>query len=390
MNDNFKKILELIPLEKGVSVDWSAFEASELSIVLSQMASTMQNTEYHGEGDVYSHTKGVCESLIGFDSYHSLDTEKKQILFLAALLHDIGKIRCTKLEGGKLVSPHHCAVGAIMARELLWRTFGLSGNDKDQQFREAVCSLIRYHSFPTHVIADDDCDYKILKTASVGDNVKSFSIDLLCILERADVLGRISNDHESCIEKIELCNILASELGCASEPYPFPSAHSKRAFMLKRTKWKDQELFDDTWGKVILLSGLPGTGKDTWIRENYPNLPVISLDEIRKELGISPTDNQGRVISEGHERARALLRQKTPFIWNATNISSQIRSTQIALFEQYGASVTTVFLETEWEEGLRRNSERRAAVPPAVIERLLSKLEMPESFECTSVIYKTV
>ena len=160
--------------------------------------------------------------------------------------------------------------------------------------------------------------------------------------------------------------------------------------MLKRTKWKDQELFDDTWGKVILLSGLPGTGKDTWIRENYPNLPVISLDEIRKELGISPTDNQGRVISEGHERARALLRQKTPFIWNATNISSQIRSTQIALFEQYGASVTTVFLETEWEEGLRRNSERRAAVPPAVIERLLSKLEMPESFECTSVIYKTV
>jgi predicted kinase len=148
-------------------------------------------------------------------------------------------------------------------------------------------------------------------------------------------------------------------------------------------------MFDDTWGEVILLCGLPGTGKDTWIRKNCPDLPMISLDNIRRRMGIDPTEPQGKVAAAAHEEARGLLRRHIPFVWNATNVTADMRSKQISLFEQYGASVRTVFLETDWEEGLRRNAARKAEVPHAVVERMLSKLEMPEVFESTAVEWET-
>ena len=168
--------------------------------------------------------------------------------------------------------------------------------------------------------------------------------------------------------------MLCEELGCLNEPYAFASDYSKRAYFLEKTQWQGQELFDDTWGEVILLSGLPGTGKDTWIAKNYPSLPVVSLDEIRKKLKISATDEQGLVVATAHEQAKEYLRKKQPFVWNATSITAQLRSKQISLFEQYGAMVKTVFLETEWQENLARNSGREAVVPQVVIEKMLSKL----------------
>jgi predicted kinase len=133
------------------------------------------------------------------------------------------------------------------------------------------------------------------------------------------------------------------------------------------------------------MSGLPGTGKDTYIKKNFPTLPVVSLDDIRERIGVSPTENQAPVVLEAHNEARALLRKRTPFVWNATSITADLRNKQISLFEEYGASVRCVWLETGWEEELRRNRERERNVPEAVIERMLSRLELPEAYECERV-----
>lgn len=141
------------------------------------------------------------------------------------------------------------------------------------------------------------------------------------------------------------------------------------------------ELYDDTWGEVILMSGLPGTGKDTWIREHYPALPMISLDEIRKEMRISPTENQSKVVEIARERARELLRKKQPFVWNATNLSPMVRKKQIKLFTQYQAFVKIVYLETDWQEQLRRNANRPDAVPQQAISHMMDELVLPEAKE---------
>lgn len=387
MTTKLQEILDLFPKCKEDKIPWKDLEKTTLSPLFSGMAKTNQHLEYHGEGDVLTHTKMVCEELIKDSEYWTLSERERQIVFLSALLHDIGKIRRTKLIDGILASPRHAKTGAIMAREFLWKELNLCGTKEKQNFRESVCAFIKYHSYPPFAISNKNPNTKMLMVASVGKLCPDFSVRKLCLLERADINGRIASSNSDHLERVELCKMLALELGCVDNPYNFHDEYTERAFYKGKTEYPDAQLYDDTWGEVIMLSGLPGTGKDTFIKNNYKDYPVVSLDDIRVELKISPTDNQGLVVATANERAKELLRKKQPFIWNATNITLDIRQLLIPLFEDYGARVKIVFLETEWNEQLRRNSSRKAEVPKNAIEKMLSKLEIPESYETQSVEY---
>ena len=371
------------------SVDWQAIDRSPLGQTLRKMADIPQRPDFHGEGDVLAHTRLVTEAILREPEYAEGDEEDRLILFLGALLHDVGKCRTTKVEQGQITSPHHASTGDVMTREVLW-TAGLCGEDRFRNIRESVCALVRYHSFPPFTIYDKHPESKLLSAASVGELAPKFSIRKLICLERADINGRVSHDREDAMSRIEYCREMAEELGILDTPYPFPSEYSRRAYFKGRTKLPSQELYPDAFGPVILMSGLPGTGKDTWIRSNLPDLPVISLDEVRERIGVEPGENQGPVISAAQEEARKYLRKKTPFVWNATSITRELRGKQISLFEQYGAAVRTVFLETSLTEELRRNAERSRQVPESAILRMLSKLELPQIPECQSVEWLTV
>lgn len=389
MNHNpfFDRFFTLVP-PPGGRVDWEALGEIGFAPFFAEMAQTMQNPDFHAEGDVLTHTKMVCEALLAEEGYCRLGEGGRAMMFLAALLHDVGKPKCTRLEDGVLRSRYHASCGARIARKFLWRTFGLCGSAESRRLRESVCALIRYHSFPPFAMQNQNAELRLLRIASCGELAEDFTIERLCLLERADMRGRLGMDIAESVEKIEYCELLAKEIGCFTAPYRFSDPFSQRAYFLGKTAWRDQELYRDTWGEVILMSGLPGTGKDTYIGKNFPDLPMVSLDKIRERLSISPTDKQAPVVAAAEEEAREYLRRKQPFIWNATCTSVEIRAKQISLFEQYGASVRTVFLETEWEEELRRNAGREAVVPQPVIEKMLTRLEIPERHECERVVWE--
>ena len=376
-------LLQLVSQEVKQNIDWQGIEAALSSFVI-PMSRTEQNPEFHAEGDVWTHTKLVCEALVKLDSFRELSVEKQQTVFLAALLHDIGKIPTTRWEDDKWTSPNHTLVGSKMAREFLWQ-LGFCGNPEKQQRRETVCNLIRYHSFPPHAIDDPDGKRKLMAIAANGQNCPMFTIKLLCILCEADALGRECADKAHMVEQIYLCEELARENDCYEAPFLFPAAYTRYGYLSGKDIAPELELYDDTWGEVILMSGLPGTGKDTWIKENCPDIPMISLDEIRKEMKISPTDNQSKVLEIARERARELLRKQQPFVWNATNLSPMVRAKQIKLFAQYHASVRIVYLETDWQEQLRRNGDRPDAVPEEAICHMLKELIPPEGKEAHTV-----
>ena len=186
-------------------------------------------------------------------------------------------------------------------------------------------------------------------------------------------------------EQVQLCREFSKENRCYTGPFQFPSPHTQYSYLARKDIPPEVELYDDTWGEVILLSGLPGTGKDTWIKENYPDIPMISLDEIRKEMKISPTDNQSKVVEIARERAREVLRTKQSFVWNATNLSPLVRAKQIKLFTQYHASTRIVYLETDWNEQLWRNAGRADAVPEQAICHMMEELVLPEVKEAHKV-----
>lgn len=129
------------------------------------------------------------------------------------------------------------------------------------------------------------------------------------------------------------------------------------------------------------MVGLPGAGKDTWIRHHLPDWPVISLDQIRHERKISPKGPQGEVVHAAKDQARALLREQRSFIWNATNITQMTRNGLIDLFAAYNARIRIVYLDTPFNDILNQNRKREERVPEAVIHQLRKKLELPELTE---------
>ena len=380
-------LLYLVSHATKQNINWNGIEAALSSFVI-PMSRTEQNPAFHAEGDVWTHTKMVCENLTKLDAFRVLLEDQQQAVFLAALLHDIGKIPTTRWEDDKWTSPNHTLVGSKMARQFLWQELGMCGTPEKQQLRETVCNLIRYHSFPPHAIDDPDGKRKLLDIAANGENCPIFTIELLSVLCEADALGRVCEDELDrlhMVEQVQLCREFAKENSCYSGPFLFPSDHTKYSYLARKDIPPEVELYDDTWGEVILMSGLPGTGKDTWFKEHYPELAMISLDEIRKEMKISPTENQSKVVEIARERARELLRKKQPFIWNATNLSPMVRNKQIKLFTQYQASTRIVYLETDWEEQIRRNAARPDAVPEQAICHMMEELVLPEAKEAHRV-----
>lgn len=363
----------------------------ELSDVLSpalirKMEQTQQYPVWHGEGDVLAHTKMVAAALTALPAYISADEETRKMLLLSAILHDIGKLHTTRWEDGRWTSHGHARAGAYMARRILWQDSGLCGTPEKQQLRESVCSLILYHGLPAHAIDEPDGLLRLRRAAANGELAPGFTIESLCTLAQADILGRICSDSEELLCKVQLCRELAAEGSVLNSPYRFPSGHTGYCYMSGKNISPEYALYDDSWGEVVLMSGLPGTGKDSWIKENL-DMPMVSLDEIRKKLGVSPTGNQGRVVDEATRQAKELLRRKQPFVWNATNITPQTRGRQVELFTGYGASVKIVYLETDWQEQLRRNADRDDAVPERVIFDMLEKLSPPERWEAHKVIW---
>lgn len=366
-------------------IEWQHIESTSLHPYEQQMRDTQQSAIWHAEGDVYIHTRRVCEALRALPEYQALSKQQQHILYTAALLHDIGKIVTTVFIDDDWHAPHHAPVGSRMARELLWREYGMCGDPKRVQAREAICWLIRYHSFPPHAIQSDNASIRLHKLAANTTLSPLFSVRNLCLLSKADALGRESADRQQMLDHIALCEELAREEGCWEDAYPFPSAHTRRAFLKGQEVWKNQSLYDDTWGEVILLSGLPGTGKDTWIQSHVPELPMISLDAIRQAHKVAPTDEQGYVANIAREQAKQYLRAHQPFVWNATDITSQMRESLVSLFETYHARVRIIYLETDWNTLLQRNTTRMDAVPETAIQKMLGKLTPPEAYEATHI-----
>lgn len=377
------KLYKILPKDK--KINWDLIESTILKPYVVELKNTMQEAKWHQEGDVLTHTKMVCEALIKLDEYQNLKEDYQLVLFLAALFHDIAKPVCTKIVDGEIRSFHHPIKGANITREYFWKELSLAGIKDFQQFREGVVLLVKYHSEPTYFNYEKDKEKLIIKLSLNTKLTRYFNNQLLYLLAKADILGRISETNDEKLEYIEEFKMSAIELDCYTKDFKFNNSFTKTKYLNSTSVWHSETLYDTTWGEIILICGLPGTGKDEYIKKNYPTFKVISLDDFRREMKIRPTDEQGEVYNRAKEKAKEYLREHIPFIWNATNITEITRSKQIALFHQYNARVKVIYLETSWEVNLKRNKNRRYEVNEKVISDMLNKLTIAEDYEADIV-----
>ena len=367
---------DLVPSPARPAIDWRTIE--ETFEWFRRLDGCPQDPVFHAEGDVQIHTRMVCEALVADPRWRDMEPESRASLFWAALLHDVAKPECTRLEaGGRVTSPGHSRRGQIAARRILWRM-----NLPFRQ-REQICHLITHHQIPFFLI-ERDRPQRRLHAISLQTRC-----DLLAILATADARGRVGPDLGRLLDNIALFSELARDEQCLAEPKQFASPHSRFLYFRKQERAADYEAYDDWPGRVTLLSGLPGSGKSTWIARNGGDAALVSLDDLRAELDVDPAGPQGAVIAAARERARAALRARRPLVWNATNISRDIRGPLIELFAAYRAKVTIVYLETGEADAAHRNSERASPVPAKAFARMLERWEPPDLTECHDLVICT-
>jgi putative nucleotidyltransferase with HDIG domain len=365
------ELFNICPAPPDYRVDWEAIESAFPSV--RQLEGCQQDATHHAEGDVLVHTRMVIESLASLPAWRQLPASEREIVFTAALLHDISKPACTRVEDGRITSRGHSKRGAITARTLLW------GMGLALEAREQVAALIRFHQIPFFLIDKPGARRTLFEVS------QSARCDLLALVAESDARGRVCADGQRLLDNISLFVQLAEEENCLRGPRQFPNEHSRFLYFRKEGRDPDYAAFDDTVCEVVLMSGLPGAGKDFWVAENLPGWPVVSLDGLRREMGVAPTENQGPVVSRAREAAREHLRKHRSFVWNATNISRQIRELSVNLFAAYNARVRIVYVEAPEARLYAQNRERADAVPAEVIRKLTARWEVPDPTEAHRV-----
>ncbi len=120
---------------------------------------------------------------------------------------------------------------------------------------------------------------------------------------------------------------------------------------------------------LVLVCGLPGTGKSYFSRRLAERVPAVLLqsDALRKSLVARPAytwDESRRLFEASHELAEELLRRGFNVIFDATNLQESHREESYLAAERAGARILTVWVEAPPEVVWERMLGRRQRMDP--------------------------
>ena len=364
----------LIPTAPHFRVDWPA--CCQAIPALLALETCPQDPLHHAEGNVGIHTRWVLDILTQHPEYQGAYLERQERLFFAALLHDIAKPATTREEDGRLTARGHSKRGSVDARILLWEAgFAFAQ-------REAICRLIAVHQVPFYLMNKPNPEFELHRLSH------ELCLAELALLAECDIRGREARDIAKTLDNVELFRELAKDAACYTEPRAMADAYT--AFKYFRSEGSispDYPFFQEPGSEVIVMCGLPASGKNTWLAKHHPGLPTVSFDDAREALGLKHGQNEGKAAHLVFDQAKEFLRKQAPFAWNATHLSLDMRNKTLDLLYRYQAKVTLVYLETDPKTLFSRNHQRDTSLSNDGIKRMLHRWEVPVPSEAPEVCY---
>ena len=286
-------------LNKHTLVKW--FQLNYPKFVKDMIESSHHYSEtklnpYHLEGSVFTHTMLVINQLEDGNDVVS------QHVLIAALLHDIGKpiSRKINIEKERVNFFGHEPMSAFLALDIvdhIVKDFKLKSINK-----RLLIEMIALHTEGFKL------NEKQLTERLINNHALS---GYLTLLSNADQHGRFYEDEGRLKKSLEI-------------------------------KTKDNFHSENT---VILMVGLPCSGKSTIIKEKYKDFAILSRDDIVMELGAKQnildyntafrSVNQEEVDQILEKRKREYIKKKLNVVIDMTNMSRKSRRKRLSGFKGY-------------------------------------------------------
>lgn len=351
-----------------------------------EMISCPQDELYHAEGDVWTHTMMVLNG--AEERAPALQDSPMALMRLAALFHDSAKPETTVIawcdtENRECVrQPNHAKKGADKA----WQWLIDAGHDV-RDARE-VASLVLWHQRPSHIHEQSNQQTRICRFVAEGGRW-----DRLFALCESDQSGRISPNVEEGLIALGLLRLdvesLSENMGHDLMSGGSPESSEWRYRIGE--SWSADPFYaprDEPTKRLTMMSGLPGSGKSSWVRENIGDAVLVSLDEIRSEFKRYKRNQEfeGRCYQEAVSRVRQALAADRDVVWDACSLDLRSRGKIMRLGRDYGASLRIVSMDEPFSVAAARNANREFPVPVSVMADMAVSREMVLATEAHQVI----
>lgn len=348
----------------------------------------LQNTDWHQEGDAYDHTKLVVQEMEKILIENNINAPAvKTTLLAAALLHDIGKPPTTYFneEEGQWKTQDHGLAGDKIVRRLFF-------DEPDVFKREAVAFMVRNHMTLHYIYSWNDKYKKKLIKLSYGH----VPMQYMLWLNLADCRGSITSpeyDSEE-QERLDLINKMVDTLDIRWNQYQEYMSRCVRYNELNNLNLnvgeidESKKMFD-----VYIMCGLAGSGKSTFIKENYSELPVISRDQMRYEMGLTSSpdekiiarpDQEKKITKLMNEKILEYCKAGQSFVIDNMNLRYTYRQAILKMVLPYNARITVVYIEApDVNTCIQR---REGQIPAEEYNRMLNTTSFPQPYEYDDII----
>ena len=148
--------------------------------------------------------------------------------------------------------------------------------------------------------------------------------------------------------------------------------------------------------ELVILIGLPASGKSTYIKKNYPKHIIVSNDHfVEKQAKKDDTDyttaynkiGRSKLIELGKKDFQKALKTNRSIVLDNTNLTKEIRKQYLDLANNY-KKIAIVFKISGKEQEKRLTQRKGKDIPTDVLNKMKQDYQAPSKSEGFEEIIK--
>ena len=347
-------------------------------VYIELLKKTEQNPRYHAEGNVLNHTLLVLSEFYEIAGLGILNEADREVLYWAALLHDIGKPTVTHWDGITWRAAGHERAGVPIARNILMQ------QDISPRQRQRILDLVKWHHLPLRL------GLKNAPLSAYEHIAFQTDIRLLGLFSQMDLRGRICENASEIQDLIFHFNeILIPRIEDMWGSYEDIQARfQSRSPLTKNMIWfaLQESRYEEIYSLLSREDAHPEPISTCYVSIGVPKSG--KSDYIRRKHGVIPTFYEASHFSYEGELSNGLkqfldqhLSRGETVVVDGCHLNVPKRQQIADYIRRYQTSLQYLYFQRSLSDVLMENSQSSFPINPAHIKCAYAQLICPHPWE---------